>query len=174
MPTKKATAKKPMSSEHKAALAEGREQGRAVRAYLEALESNHPKRGRKRTPESIEKRLAVIDGALADADPLKRVQLLQERLDLTDELAKLTDTTDLTMLEAGFVKAAAGYSERKGISYATWREVGVPAATLTAAGIKRSEPFADRPTAACRRAGHRSYERLPAVVPSIRAMKGPR
>jgi hypothetical protein len=137
MPTKKATTKKPMSSQHKAALAEGREQGRAVRAYLEALESNHPKRGRKRTPESIEKRLAAIDASLGDVDPLKRVQLIQERIDLNDELAKLTHTTDLSGLEAGFVKAVAGYSERKGISYAAWREAGVPAATLAAAGVKR-------------------------------------
>ena len=38
-----------MSDEHKAALAEGRAQGRAVRAYLEALEANKPRRGRKRT-----------------------------------------------------------------------------------------------------------------------------
>ncbi len=47
-----------MSDEHKAALAEGREQGGVVRRYLEALESHRPKRGRKRTPESIAKRLA--------------------------------------------------------------------------------------------------------------------
>ena len=50
-----------MSDEHKAALAEAREQGRVVRRYLETLESHRPKRGRKRTPESITKRLAAID-----------------------------------------------------------------------------------------------------------------
>ena len=44
-----------MSDEHKAALAEGREQGRVVRRYLEALESSRPKRGRRRTPETITK-----------------------------------------------------------------------------------------------------------------------
>ncbi|MDQ1502388.1 MAG: hypothetical protein QOD57_115, partial [Actinomycetota bacterium] len=37
-----------MSDEHKQALAEGRDQGRGVRLYLEALEKNRPKRGRKR------------------------------------------------------------------------------------------------------------------------------
>ena len=42
-----------MSNEHKQALAEGREQGRGVRLYLEALEKNRPKRGRKRTSDSI-------------------------------------------------------------------------------------------------------------------------
>ena len=54
---KKSTKKKPMSSEHKAALARGREHGRAVKNYLEALSANKPKRGRKRTPDSINKRL---------------------------------------------------------------------------------------------------------------------
>ena len=46
-----------MSDEHKAALADGRAQGRAVRAYLEALEANKPRRGRKRTPESMRARI---------------------------------------------------------------------------------------------------------------------
>ena len=36
-----------MSADHKAALAKGREEGRIVRRYLEALESNRPRRGRK-------------------------------------------------------------------------------------------------------------------------------
>ena len=47
-----------MSDAHKAALAQGRAAGnRAVRNYLEALEAHKPKRGRKRTPDSIKKRL---------------------------------------------------------------------------------------------------------------------
>ena len=54
-----------MSDTHKAALAEGREQGRAVRRYLEALEAHKPRRGRKRTPESMEKRLAAIEDDVA-------------------------------------------------------------------------------------------------------------
>jgi hypothetical protein len=45
---------------------------------------------------------------------------------------------DLAQLEKDFVKAAAPYSERKGISYSAWREVGVPAAVLDKAGIARS------------------------------------
>ena len=50
-----------MTDEHKAALAEGRAQGRAVRAYLEALETNKPKRGRKRSPASMRTRIEAID-----------------------------------------------------------------------------------------------------------------
>jgi hypothetical protein len=134
----KASGRTPMSDEHKAALAEGRNQSRAVRSYLEALEAHKPKRGRKRTPESIKKRLDKIDAEIESADPLKRLQLVQERLDLEQEMTSLTAGIDLTELEDGFVDAAAGYSERKGISYSAWRELGVPAAVLKRAGIART------------------------------------
>ncbi len=127
-----------MSAAHKAALAEGRAQGRAVRVYLEALDANRPKRGRKRTPESIKARLDKIETDLAGASPLQRLQLVQERMDLEAELAAAAaPTVDLEGLEQEFVDAAKGYSQRKGISYAAWREAGVPAATLKAAGISR-------------------------------------
>jgi len=128
----------PMSSEHKAALAEGREQGRAVRRYLEALDANKPRRGRKRSAESLKKRLDTIETEIASADPLKRVHLVQERADLQDALDATESNVDIGQLEKAFVTAAAPYSERKGITYATWREVGVPAAVLEKAGIRRS------------------------------------
>jgi uncharacterized protein YicC (UPF0701 family) len=127
-----------MSSEHKAALAEGREQGRAVRRYLEALDANKPRRGRKRSAESLKKRLDAIETEIASADPLKRVHLVQERADLQDALDATESNVDIGQLEKAFVTAAAPYSERKGITYATWREVGVPAAVLEKAGIRRS------------------------------------
>ncbi|HEX6569915.1 MAG TPA: hypothetical protein VF015_12145 [Acidimicrobiales bacterium] len=128
----------PMSKEHKAALAEGRDQGRAVRRYLEALEANKPRRGRKRSPESLKKRLDTIESEIATADPLKRVHLVQERSDLQDALDASKSNVDLAQLEKDFVKAAAPYSERKGITYSTWREVGVPVNVLEKAGISRA------------------------------------
>ena len=127
-----------MSKEHKAALAEGRDQGRSVRRYLEALDANKPRRGRKRSPESLKKRLDAIETEIASADPLKRVHLVQERSDLQQALEASASNVDIDELESDFVKAAAPYSERKGITYSTWREVGVPAAVLEKAGIKRS------------------------------------
>jgi hypothetical protein len=136
-PTKRRTMT--MTDEHKAALAEGRAQGRAVRRYLEALEAHKPKRGRKRTPDSIKKRLDRIDVELADADAVKRLELIQERLDLKAELESSTESVDLAELEAEFIKAAKPYAERKGISYEAFRQVGVPAATLKAAGIGRGK-----------------------------------
>jgi len=127
-----------MSDEHKAALAEGRAQGRAVKRYLEAIAANKPRRGRKRTPESIQKRLDAIEASLADADGLKRLNLVQERIDLQKALTTTDDTVDLTELETEFSKVAKGYGQRKGISYAAWREVGVPADVLKQAGITRA------------------------------------
>jgi hypothetical protein len=128
----------PMSDEHKAALAEGRNQGRSVRRYLEALDAHKPKRGRKRTKESMLKRLDRIDVELASADPLKRLTLIQERLDLKAELETTGQPVDLSGLEQEFVDAAAAYSKRKGISYAAWRELGVEPAVLKRAGITRA------------------------------------
>src|SRR5919108_5048014 len=110
------TARTPMSDEHTTALAEGRDQGRAVRRYLEAVEANKPRRGRRRSPESIKKRLDAVENELATADPLKRLHLVQERLDLQAALEATEATVDLDALEKEFVSAAATYSERKGIS----------------------------------------------------------
>lgn len=128
-----------MSEEHKAALAAGREQSSAVRRYLDALEANRPKRGRKRTPESINKRLEAIESKMASSNSLTRLQLTQERADLQEELKSLKNGSevDLSELEADFVKAAAEYGRRKSISYSTWRTAGVPAPVLKKAGIAR-------------------------------------
>jgi len=137
MPTTKRK-KTAMSDAHKAALAQGRAQGRAVRNYLEALEAHKPKRGRKRTPDSIKKRLARIDAEYAEGDQLKRLQLAQERLDLQRELDASEQAVDLSALEREFRSAAKPYGERKGITYAAWRQVGVPDGVLKAAGITRA------------------------------------
>ncbi len=134
MPPSKKTS---LSDEHKAALAEGRNQGRAVRRYLEALEANKPKPGRKRTPDTIQARLHQIEDQIPAASPVERLELTQEKLDLQAALASLDDGIDLAAIEAEFIAAAGPYAQRKGISYAAFRAVGVPAATLRAAGIIR-------------------------------------
>lgn len=127
-----------MSDTHKAALARGRAEGRAVREYLDALRANKPKRGRKRTPDSVTRRLEAIDAELEAADALGELRLVQERRDLQLELEAMGDGVDLDALEQAFVNVADSYSNRQGISYASWREVGVPAAVLKRAGISRS------------------------------------
>lgn len=128
-----------MSAEHKAALAKGREEGRAVRRYLTALEEQRPRRGRKRTPESIRKRLSVVEQQLTEADPLSRLHLLQERDDLASELDRNHASDDLASAEKAFVKVARAYGRRKGIGYTAWRQVGVSVPVLQKAGITRAE-----------------------------------
>ncbi len=134
------SAPRSMSKAHKQALAQGRDEGRAIRAYLEALEAHKPKRGRKRTADSVERQLQDTIERLESASPLDRVTLYQRQLDLVVELAQIqgSDDVDLEELEAGFVDAVVSYSERKGISYAAWREAGVEARVLKAAGLSRA------------------------------------
>ena len=126
-----------MTDEHKAALAMGRNEGNAVRNYLEALRTNKPKRGRRRTRESIAARLTAIDAELGTADPMNELRLRQERRDLQAELTSMGERVDISSLEDGFVAVGKSYSVRQGISYATWREIGVDAAVLKRAGISR-------------------------------------
>ncbi len=136
---KEAARRREMSNDHKAALAEGRQQGRAVRRYLEALDQDRTRRGRKRTRESVEHRLASVEERLEAAGPLDRLHLAQERIDLNAQLASMdSNGVDMPALEQAFVAAAADYGGRRGIAYAAWREAGVPASVLRRAGIARS------------------------------------
>ena len=126
-----------MTAAHKAALAQGREEGRTVRVYLEAIEKK-PGRGRRRTPETIQRRLGAIDSQLPDVDPLTRLHLVEERQRLSAQLEQLDEAVDIQGLEKAFTKVAKSYGERKGISYSSWRTAGVSASVLKAAKIQRS------------------------------------
>ena len=112
----------------------------AVRDYLKALEQNAPRRGRRRTPESVERQLAVLEGEMEGTSVTKRLDLIQQRIDLEADLETLQQagSVDLSALEAGFATHAAAYGGRRGISYTAWREVGVSPATLKSAGIRSS------------------------------------
>lgn len=128
-----------LTDQHKAALAVGRNEGRVVRDYLEAVRNSKGRPGRKRTAESIAARLAAISTELSSASAVRELELVQERFDLEAELAAMGEKFDITSLEDGFVKVAKGYSVRKGISYNAWRTVGVNPAVLKRAGISRGE-----------------------------------
>jgi hypothetical protein len=136
MPAKKLPKPK-MSQSHKAALASGRVEGRIVREYLEAVEMHRPKRGRKRTPESIKARLNTIKNELVDTDPVTKLKLVQERMDLQNELATLNAKRNMNEIESRFVKIAAAYSKRNNITYVAWREIGVDPTVLRKAGIQK-------------------------------------
>jgi hypothetical protein len=73
---------------------------------------------------------------MVDADPVKRLAMIQERIDLLAELDELQGPDiDITELEAAFVADAAAYSASKNIAYEAWREIGVPPKVLLAGGV---------------------------------------
>lgn len=118
-----------MSEDHKAALALGRREARAIKAYLDAFASRKP--GRPVTREGLKSRLKAVNEKLShENNPLKRVEPLQKKIDLEAEIADLDDAIEIDELEAEFIVHARAYSERKGISYTAWRDLGIPAATL--------------------------------------------
>jgi hypothetical protein len=126
-----------MSAEHKAALVQGRKEAKAIKVYLDALASRRP--GRPVTRDSLEKRLASVQARLAnESDTLRKVDLHQSRIEIEEALANTGESVDLSKMEADFAEVASAYSDRKGISYAAWRSVGVPAAVLKKAGVART------------------------------------
>jgi hypothetical protein len=126
-----------MSDEHKAALARGRAEARAIKAYLEALAARRP--GRPVNQETLTRKLDRVKQKLKAAEnPLEVVDLIQSRLEIERAIEEVGDAADISLLEAGFVLHAASYSERRGVSYTAWREFGVPAPVLRAAGIKQT------------------------------------
>ncbi len=128
-----------MSDEHKAAIAVGRIETAAVRDYLEALETHRPRPGRKQTPESLTAKKDAVDAQIADAKPIKRLLLMQERRDIEAAIEALQVEPDMASVEAGFVEHAASYGQRKGIQYATWREFSVTPEILARAGVSRGQ-----------------------------------
>lgn len=127
-----------MTEEHKAALAKGRRQARAVRNYLRALNRDRRK-GPKADEETLKTRIKELQEQIEEeTDPAQRVELIQRRLDYEEQLKELKVQPDLEALEEQFVAVAKEYSERKGISYTAWREEGVPASALRAAGVPRT------------------------------------
>jgi hypothetical protein len=129
-----------MSNQHKKALAQGREQGRAIRRYLDALARQKPRRGRRRTVESANRQLRETVDQLTTARSLARVELLQRRIDLEAEIANMGQDggSDLSKLEADFIASAKSYSERKGITTQAWLQGGVPRSVLRQAGLTPS------------------------------------
>jgi uncharacterized Ntn-hydrolase superfamily protein len=134
----KRPAKRTMSADHKAKLAQGRNESRIVSKYLDALAAGKGKRGRKRTPESISIQIARIDKAMAVGSPIQKLELTQKRYDLVAEHGRLTSRVDLTSVEKDFVKVAKSFASRNAISYNAFRELGVSADVLKRCGISRA------------------------------------
>lgn len=127
----------PMTEEHKAALAQGRAESRAVKAYLAALGSRRP--GRPVTRETLEKKITELTTKIDDEEnPLDKLEMIQARIDAEKRMSELEAAVDIDELEREFVSVAKSYSDRKGITYMAWREAGVAAATLKEAGVPRT------------------------------------
>ena len=124
--------KTPMTDEHKAALAQGRTEGRAVRNYMSALQSTSAPRRRGRKGRSAAE---LQEAIMNSTDPMERLSLrplLRAALE-----QESTEEIDMETLQAEFVKVLASYSERNGLTYSDWREEGVPAVVLKEAGLRR-------------------------------------
>ena len=157
---------------------DGREIGRVVRRYLGALETEKAAKGRKRGLEAIQNRLLKIDELLITADPLTRLHLTQERIDLHAEVVRVTNgaDSDFPSIEADFVKVARAYGEYTGVTYAAWRQVGVETDVLERAGIARTggnnkgdgarPKAADKPERAPETAAAEPVEAAPAAAPA--------
>ena len=128
--------RKNLSPEVREARAAARAETRAVRAYLEGLQSSAGRRRRRRSPQE---ELAAVQTQLeTETDQIQRISLIQKRLDAERRLSEYQAPVDLETLQEQFVNVAKSYSARKGISYKAWREIGVPAAALTKSGIART------------------------------------
>ena len=139
MPPKKSA----MTDDHKRALARGREQGSAVRDYLEWLEWSRPMRGRKR--DTSPQRLAEVEAQIAVASsPLQRLQLVQLRHDLESASQEEDDPAEGERVRKAVREARAGVRASQGDQlrelprarcarrrveggghYASWRVIGL-------------------------------------------------
>jgi PadR family transcriptional regulator PadR len=103
----------------------------AIRCYLEILEA----RRRPTSPDAGDhEQIAALDARLDQTPPFASVQLRQRRPELGSAPA-LAGDEHLEAAESAFIAVARPYSEAEGITYAAWREVGVEARVLLAAGV---------------------------------------
>src|SRR5438132_13129125 len=125
MPPKKTTKTKkatrahkqgPMTRAHKQALARGRDDSRAVSRYLEALDAGKPGPGRRRSIQSVQTQLKAVETRVKGARGIDRLLALQQRADVRAAVAQRHDKIDLAAADRGFLKAARGSGERKGIA----------------------------------------------------------
>ena len=119
---------KVLTDEHRAAMSLGSIQANAVRTYLTSIQSAEPVRRPTKSAAELQELLAN------STDPMERLRL---RPQLREALEMESKTS--SSLTAKFIEHAAAFGARFGITYADWREEGVPASVLKKAGIGRSK-----------------------------------
>ena len=138
-----------LSSEEKQRMAEGRSHSRVVERYLrEIATGKYHKRGpRKNDPEAIKAELAELNAKIASSPPgVEKLVLVENRRKLEQILAGRAENEAFDELENKFLGIAKVFSDTRGISYESWREMGVPARVLIKAGIyppNKGRPSAD-------------------------------
>ncbi len=123
--------KRTMSEDHKAAIAATKRETAIIDRYLVALGKHARKR--RLTPETIQRRIDALDRQMSGVKPSRRLEFVQQRINLVDQLA--LENNDREAMEAEFIEIAKGYSERKGITREAWRAMGVPLSVLRRAGL---------------------------------------
>ena len=126
-----------LSASHKKALADGRAMSATVNNYLIAIATPR-KRGRKVTRTTLEHRLADARSRLEVGKGVEKALAAQTVRDLQQKLGEADATNGVANVEVAFVKIAKTFSEKRHISYAAWRDAGVPAAVLRRAGVVRT------------------------------------
>lgn len=122
------------------------DRARVVRRYLSALDAKKPGRTLARTAETLHHRMHQIDIELLSADPVKRLHLTQERIDLhAEHLRLLSSASEFAELEKAFLRVARSYGDQHELTFSAWRQVGVDVEVLAAAGIKASKPNRPQP-----------------------------
>jgi hypothetical protein len=80
--------------------------------------------------------LGLVRQAIAEElSPIREVELIQQHLDIDAQIALVGQAARLPELEEAFVKVAASWTKRSGITAAALREVGVPARVIARAGL---------------------------------------
>jgi len=124
-----------VTEEHKAAMVQGRNESRAIRLYLEAIKEAGG-RGRRLNKAQLEEKLAAtLEELKGNPRPIKKLDLIQQRINLEERIAHAETTFDIEQLEQDFIAVAEAYSQRKGISHQAWREMGVKVSVLRQAKI---------------------------------------
>jgi hypothetical protein len=113
---------------------ERRAETNAVAVYLSALRA--PKVPARNRAKLVQRR-TQIEQWLSEGDlsSIEELRLVQRRLDIDADLARLDQADRLPELEEAFVKVAASWCKHNEITAAALREVGVPARVLAKAGL---------------------------------------
>ena len=115
---------------------ERRLQAQTITAYLEALRAPKPTTSR----ETLLKRMEKAEKALIAAEEkglwLKAMDVMERLAKHQQTLNELDRQGSIEDLERRFIEVAKDYSDRKGLSYETWRYMEVPPKVLQAAGIQ--------------------------------------